>query len=77
MLDPWEVTLLEGVALLEWVWLCWRKCPQAPPIVEKSLLLTVSWLPSDQDAELSAPPPAPSLPTQCHASYHDDNGLNL
>ncbi|CAO2579807.1 hypothetical protein LEMLEM_LOCUS1157 [Lemmus lemmus] len=29
------------------------------------------------DIELSAPSPAPSLPSFCHASHHDDNGLNL
>jgi hypothetical protein len=26
MLGSWEVTLLGGVVLLEWVWPCWRKC---------------------------------------------------
>jgi hypothetical protein len=36
-----------------------------------------SWLPSDQDVELPAPSPAPCLPGHCHASCHDDNGLNL
>jgi hypothetical protein len=35
-----------------------------------------SWLSSEQDVELSAPP-APFLPGCCHASCHDDNGLNL
>jgi hypothetical protein len=34
-----------------------------------------SSLPSDQGIELLAPP-APCLPC-CHASCHDDNGLNL
>jgi hypothetical protein len=34
------------------------------------------WLPLGQDVELSAPP-APFLPALCHASCHDDNGLNL
>ena len=33
-----------------------------------------SWLPWDQDVELSAPP-VPCLPARCHASHHD-NGLN-
>jgi len=33
-------------------------------------------LPSEPDVELSAPP-APCLPGCCHASCHDDNGLNL
>jgi hypothetical protein len=32
-----------------------------------------SWLASDQDAELSAPSPAPCLPACCHG----ENGLNL
>jgi hypothetical protein len=29
--------------------------------------------PVDQDAELSAPSPAPCLPGHCHASLHDEN----
>jgi hypothetical protein len=33
-------------------------------------------LPSDQDAELSAPP-APCLPAHLVAFWHDDNELNL
>jgi hypothetical protein len=35
-----------------------------------------SSLPVDQDIELSALP-VPCLPGCCHASHHDDNGLNL
>jgi hypothetical protein len=35
-----------------------------------------SWLPSNQDVELLAPP-ALWLPACCHASHLDDNGLNL
>jgi hypothetical protein len=35
-----------------------------------------SWLPLDQDVELLAPP-APSLSAPCHASHHDNNGLDL
>ena len=31
----------------------------------------------DQDVELSAPSPAPCLLACCHASHHDENGLNL
>jgi len=34
-------------------------------------------LPVDQDAELSVLSPAPCLPRCCHASCHDDNGLNI
>ena len=65
-------------------WLCWRKCiilgvgfevsyAQAPGRVAHSLLL----LPVDQNVELSAPSLVPCLPGCCHASHHDDNGLNL
>ena len=35
-----------------------------------------SWLPLDEDVELSAFP-AMCLPGPCRASLHDDNGLNL
>ena len=74
--------LLEDKALLEEVW-SWRKCvtvglgfevsyTQATPSVAHSPLL----LPLDQDIGLLAPP-APCLPGCCHASRHDDNGLNL
>jgi hypothetical protein len=74
MLGPWEVAY--------WgVWPCWRKgitvgvgfqvYTKAPNKVENS-----SWLPLDQDVELSAIP-ALCLPRCCHASCHDDNGLNL
>ena len=31
----------------------------------------------DQDLELSAPSPASCLSTVCHASYHEDKGLNF
>jgi hypothetical protein len=38
---------------------------------------TVSfWLHSDQDIEISAPPPAPCLRAGCYSSYYD-NELNL
>jgi hypothetical protein len=33
-----------------------------------------SWLPLNQDLELSAPP-APCLPAHCHATRHEDDGL--
>jgi hypothetical protein len=36
-----------------------------------------SLVPVDQDVELSASLPAPSLPERCHASHNNDNGLNL
>jgi hypothetical protein len=35
-----------------------------------------SFLPLDEDVDLSAPP-ASLLPGHCHASCYDDNGLNL
>jgi hypothetical protein len=34
-------------------------------------------LPSEQDVEFLAPSSVPGLPGQCHASCHDDHGLNL
>ena len=34
-------------------------------------------VPVDQGVELSAPSPAPCLPTQGHAPHHDNNGLSL
>ena len=72
------------MALLEQVWLCWRKYvtmgagfvgsyAQTPPSVPHSLLL----LPADTDVELSAPSPAPYLPAFYHVSHHENNGLNL
>jgi len=69
---------------MEWhweEWPCWRKCGTGleasyahsmPSVAHRLLLLSV-----DQDVELSAPSLAPSLPGHCHASHHDDNGLNL
>jgi hypothetical protein len=64
----------------EWVWPCWRKCVTVGVGFEALLLAACktvfSFLPSEQDVELSAPP-APCLPGGCHASHHDDTGLNL
>jgi hypothetical protein len=65
------------------MWPYWKKCvimgsgfevsyAQAMPSMTHSLLLAV-----DLDVELSAPSPAPCLPAHCHASCHDDNGLNF
>ena len=83
MLGPWGVALLGGMALLEWVWPCWRKCVTVEAGFEVSRFQALSskarsllQLPVDQDVELSAPP-APRLPGPCHASCHDDNELNL
>jgi hypothetical protein len=44
---------------------------QVMPSMAHSLLLTMH-----QNVEILAPP-APCLPGCCHASCHDDNGLNL
>jgi hypothetical protein len=69
------------VALLEWVWPCWRKCvirgqalrlQKLQPGLGDSLFFL---LPADPDVELSAPSPAPCLSLSCHASCYDDNGL--
>lgn len=77
MLGPWKVLLLGGVAFLEEVNYCGsgllgpvlKFCP-----VQKRLS---SWLPLDQDVELSVPFTAPCLRGHCHASCHGDKGLNL
>jgi hypothetical protein len=53
------------------------------PNVDETFLLiacrkdSLSWLQLDQDAKLSAPFSVPCLIRCCHASGHDDNGLNL
>jgi len=62
-----------GVALLEEVCHCGCRICESPP---SSLRTVCSWLPLDKDVDLSTPP-APDLPAQCHASFHDDNELNL
>ena len=76
-----------GVALLEWVWLCWSGCGLVGGSVSLGVHFEVSeaqarprglpfLLPAHLDIDLSATCPAPYLPTCCHASCHDDNGLN-
>jgi hypothetical protein len=79
MLGPGSCTIkrcgLLGVevALLEEVCHCGGGLGDLSP----SCLKTVSsWLPLDEDVELFTPP-VPCLPRCCHASYLDDNGLNL
>ena len=62
-----------GVAL-------WRKCVTVK--VGFEILLLAVWksvfcIPSEQDAELSAPSPALCLPGCCHARPHYVKGLNL
>ena len=78
-----------GMALLgksrRCVWPCGRKCVTggggeegfgvSKAQAKSSVVLFL--LPTDPDVELSVPPPALCLPACCHASCHDDNGLNL
>jgi hypothetical protein len=65
--------LLGGVALLEEVCYC---VMGFETLLLASWKPVFSWLPSEQDVELSAPP-APCLPGSCHAFCLHDNGLNL
>jgi hypothetical protein len=53
----------------------WGQNLRSPMLKLYPVWYTVSLLPVDQDVELSAPP-APSLLACCHASHHNDNGLN-
>ena len=78
MLGPWEVALLGGMSLLEYVWPCGKKfvtvglgfevlCSSSAQYRREPapvcLWKTVSsWLPLDPDIELLVSP-APSLPT--------------
>jgi hypothetical protein len=56
--------------------LCGRAL-RSPILKLRPLWNLVSYLASFyQEVELLAPP-ASSLPGCCHASHHDDNGLNL
>lgn len=67
------MTLLVGVSMCVTVGAGFEvSFAQALPIVEHSLLL----LSMNQDAELLVPFLTPCLPASCHASCHDDNGLN-
>ena len=55
MLGAWEVALLRGVALMEWVWPCWRKCVTVGVGFEMFLLTTwksVFCLPLEQGEPL-------------------------
>jgi hypothetical protein len=68
-----------GVALL-WVWPCWYGCVSLgigfeaqPGLVAHCFFL----LPEDQDAEFLAISPSLCLPVSCHATQHEDNGINL
>ena len=78
MLGPGNGTI-RRCGLVGVVWPHWRKCVTLG--VGFETLLLAAWdsafcLPLEQRVEVSAPP-APRLPAQCHASGHDDNGLNL
>jgi hypothetical protein len=82
MLSPWDVALLGGMALLEYIHvvLLEKVCPVGVGF-ESLLLATCGRQKLLQAAfrlrlELLAPP-APSLAACCHASRHDDHGLNL
>lgn len=45
------------------------KAPASPSV-------SLSLLPVDPDAQLSATSPMPCLPTRCHVAYHNDNKIN-
>jgi hypothetical protein len=66
-----------GVALLEEVCHCGMGFEVSYAQAILSVVYSLLLLPSDQDVDLSAPSPAPCLPTCCHASHPDNNGLNL
>jgi hypothetical protein len=66
-----------GMALLEKVCHCGGHTSRSPMIKLCPVWKTVSLLPMDQDAELPAPSSIPYLPSCCHASHRDNNGLNL
>lgn len=62
------------MALLKWVWPCWRKCfivkvgfEVTYPKAFRSVTHSLSLLPVTQDAS-----PAPSLPAHSHISHHDN-----
>jgi hypothetical protein len=76
------MALLGSVALLEWVWPCWKVChcgwvlrfqKLKPSPVAQSLFL----LPVDPAVILPVTSQVLCLRACHHASRHDDNGLNL
>ena len=77
-IDPWAMTLLGGVVLLEearhwgWGWAL-RFQKLNPGLVAYSPFL----LPADSDTALSTPSLGSCLPVSRHASCHDDSGLKL
>jgi len=62
--------LVKIVVLLEWA-LRFQKLKPGP------MWLSPFLLSEDPDTELKVPSLAPCLPECCHASLHNDNGLNL
>lgn len=73
MLGPWEVALLEGVALLEEVWPCQRKCVTGWAGFEVSMLRlhpvwNFSFLLAACGSRTLSSSPAPCLPRGCHVS---------
>lgn len=56
------------------VWPCWKKRITVGSCFE---VLDAQARPSDQDVDLSAPPPVPCLPAHGYISHRDDNGLNF
>jgi hypothetical protein len=71
--------LIGGVALLEWVWPCWKKCITKGWTLRSQKLKPAWWLtthfllPIGPDAELSTP----SLASYLSMHNHGENGLNL
>jgi hypothetical protein len=80
-LNAWSTgnALLGGVALLEEACHCGGLALRSPmPELYQCGIRVFSWLPFNEDAEVSAPSPASCLPAFFHDSFpHDDNGLNL
>ena len=74
------VALFGCVSLLVYVWPCWSRCVTV--VMVFNTLALAAWkqvfscLPSGHEVKLSAPP-VPCLPGHCHASYIDNNRLNL
>ena len=66
--------VLDGVGMVLMEDVCHCGCEFSDP--GSSYLGDSVCLPLEQDVELSVPPVS-WLPACCHASYHDDNGLNL
>lgn len=71
------VTLLGGVALLEWVWPCWRNCVNVGMQFEVSYAQDMSQSACClQDGEFPVTP-VPHLPAYHHVPIQDENKLKL